>query len=256
MKKDNKFEIHVIIIIIVFSLILLGLYYLYSTYAKRNTYILYLNKNTVLRCLSRKCTDVSSNIDEYNNKAFDTYIDGAYKGKNIIYYNSFNDKVYVFDNDNNSIYKDNTLSLLGISGTVNVSPIPYEKEEITASELSDIKEVSNINFDINSSLSKIKVSLDFDGDSIFETLYFVNNINLEEENYFSLILYKDDKYRVIRKEESNNKFELYSYNIENIINVYDDNKIELILSKTDMNDNSCLSLYRLIGKKFKTRSNC
>ena len=100
-KKNNKFEVTIIFIVIVFSIIMYGLYLVVNEYYKKYAFTLITSPLTILECKKWDCTDETSEVSKYNNKEYNTNIDGKDIGKNTMYYDSFQKRFYIFD------YKDN-----------------------------------------------------------------------------------------------------------------------------------------------------
>ena len=96
-KKNNKFEVTIIFIVIVFSIIMYGLYLVVNEYYKKYAFTLITSPLTILECKKWDCTDKTSEVSKYNNKEYNTNIDGKDIGKNTMYYDSFQKRFYIFD---------------------------------------------------------------------------------------------------------------------------------------------------------------
>ena len=108
-KKNNKFEVTIIFIVIVFSIIMYGLYLVVNEYYKKYAFTLITSPLTILECKKWDCTDKTSEVSKYNNKEYNTNIDGKDIGKNTMYYDSFQKRFYIFDYKDNSIKYNNCL---------------------------------------------------------------------------------------------------------------------------------------------------
>ena len=75
-KKNNKFEVTIIFIVIVFSIIMYGLYLVVNEYYKKYAFTLITSPLTILECKKWDCTDKTSEVSKYNNKEYNTNIDG------------------------------------------------------------------------------------------------------------------------------------------------------------------------------------
>ena len=117
--KKRPFETIVIIFMILFSIIIFGIFLLVQVYNKNNSYTLILKPLDVIECTKWKCKSESKNFKEYNNKQYEISLDGNYMGLNDLFYNTRNNKFYVFNQYNDNIYEDN--NLLASKGKVKVS---------------------------------------------------------------------------------------------------------------------------------------
>ena len=97
-KKNNKFEVTIIFIVIVFSIIMYGLYLVVNEYYKKYAFTLITSPLTILECKKWDCTDKTSEVSKYNNKEYNTNIDGKDIGKNTMYYDSFQKRFYMYNN--------------------------------------------------------------------------------------------------------------------------------------------------------------
>ena len=101
--KNKKFEYFIIIGILVFSLIVLGIYLIFSSIKKNGIYSIFVNKSYI-ECYRWKCENKDF-IGNYEGE-YKVYIGGNNYGVNKVKYNLGNNKLYIFDSLNNSIYKD------------------------------------------------------------------------------------------------------------------------------------------------------
>lgn len=251
MRKKYGFEIGVIIALLVLSLILYGFYLIYDTYKTSKSYTLFIEPLTIIDCFNYKCENVTEHLENYNNTDYKTYIDGKYVGINKVYYNSVDRGFYIFDDNNNNIYKNKT-SMFAYSGKPNISQYNIVSNEITQSEINEIEKI--LDYSINNSK---KISMDFNNDGINENLYIVNNKIMYEDSIKgkqTLIYNYKNKYIILDEEE-------YGYfidsEINNIIDVFDDGKLEFIYTKTYFDQiGSCNILFRLKGNKFVKANEC
>ena len=116
--KRNGFEIGVLVFMIVFSLILFGMYLLYEVYISSHSFTILVNPFSVLECKKWDCKNVSSNLDEFNNKKFNVFIDGKNVGINSVYYNQVSKKFYVFNADNENLFKSGKLFIHDVNSKI------------------------------------------------------------------------------------------------------------------------------------------
>ena len=258
--KNKKFEWLVIIIIVVVSCIIFGIYLLYNQYKNNHEFILFTKPFNILECFNYKCENVS-NKDEYNDKEYDTYINSEYKGLTKLYFNQNNDKYYAFNSSNENIF-DNTLDsddtkyyLLGVSGKINVVAKPVVNEAMTQNDFYNLSKLINMDLEYYDYVPLYKHIADFDGDGINETIYHHNFI--DNDKYYSFIAIEDDgKYKIIEFNSYNNSKTYQRISIEDVIDVYNDGELEFIAIKRNGNDNFCSQLYYLKGNKFVTNTKC
>ena len=252
MKKDNKFEIGIVVGLVILTIILLGIYAIIEIINKRNSYTLFVFPYTVLECTKWKCEDKSVNIGEYNSNKYITYIDGEYTGINKVLYNNKNIKMYVFDDNNKNIFKDKNY-LLAYKGNPTIKQYSF-----TINDLNDSSIISKLSDVSKMSLNQIKyIKYDFDGDSENEYLY-ISNSGFTASKYYNLMVYRDeDRYQVIENETVDDFTDNSLLSITNLVDIFDDNKIEFIVTKEYYDQKGyCNVLYRLKGKKFVPVNEC
>lgn len=250
-KKNNLFEMGIIIAMLVFSLLLFGIYLIFDLFSSKKDYILFLNPYTILKCEKWNCENVSDDLLKYNNKSYNIYFNNSYVGKKDLYYDQNEKKYYVFNEQNKNIY--NYERLLAFSGRASIKSINFNEEEISASDLEFIRDKFNDSLDY-SNVSKIV--LDFDDDSKIETLYLIN-----KENSFRAVAYLDNgRFKVldeINYKEVKDVYDIGTGYVSNVLDILDDNKLEFIYTITYFDDiGSCNIIYRLDGKKFIKVNEC
>lgn len=250
--KDKKFEVFIIISIIFISIVIYAFYLIYDKYKSNNSYTLFLSSTTILDCYKYKCNNVTDNIDDYNNKDYYTYIDNEYKGINNVYYNSNNDKLYIFDSLNNNINKDEYKRPFIYSGNVKINTLNYTKEEIS---LYDINLIQNkINYNISNYTYGYKISIDIDNDNNLEYIIVLSS----ETSYYSILSYIDNnKVYILENNKEEDYIDVPSINISYILDIYNDKKYEIVVTKTYYdNIGSCSTIYRLKRNKLKLMNEC
>ena len=90
--KDRKFEISIMIILFTFAVVVIGCYLIYGIILEKQSYTLFLKPYRVLECKKWNCEDVSNDVNKYNNKEYNTIVNGIDFGVNYIYYNKGSDK--------------------------------------------------------------------------------------------------------------------------------------------------------------------
>lgn len=248
--KNKKFEYFIIIGILVFSLIVLGIYLIFSSIKKNGTYSIFLNKSYI-ECYRWKCEnkDFTGNYEgEYK-----VYIGGNNYGVNKVKYNSGNNKLYIFDSLNNSIYKDLSKKVFIYNGKVSIKQYNFNLNSNVDNETINLIE-NNLDFTISNYKYAYEIDVDFDNDGKFEKLVAVTN----SETAFSVLAYiNDSKVQIIESYNNEDYTEVPSLYIENIIDIYEDGKLEFILNKSFYdNIGECSMLYRLKKNKFKATNVC
>lgn len=248
--KNKKFEYFIIIGILVFSLIVLGIYLIFSSIKKNGTYSIFLNKSYI-ECYRWKCEnkDFTGNYEgEYK-----VYIGGNNYGVNKVKYNSGNNKLYIFDSLNNSIYKDLSKKVFIYTGKTSIKQHNFNLISDVDNETINLIE-NNLDFTISNYKYAYEIDIDFDNDGKFEKLVAVTN----SETAFSVLAYiNDSKVQIIESYNNEDYTEVPSLYIENIIDIYEDGKLEFILNKSFYdNIGECSILYRLKNNKFKALNVC
>lgn len=257
--KDKKFEIGVIILMIVVPLVLLGVYLLIDLINKSKSYTLFLEPFSIIECKKWDCKDVSEKLTDYNNKEYNVYINGKLIGINDVYYNSANNKYYVF-NKNSS---DNVLNkgdvFMAYKGNADVRHIMFEVKEASYEDIYAILEKSKLKINFSDiGYSKV-IDYDFDDDGEIEKLITLGDSSIDvNEIYFSIMAYIDNgKVFIIDETKKEEMYEIMYNDVSNLLDIFNDSKIEFINRKV-YRDNLgyCNVVYRLKGKKFVPVNEC
>ncbi len=248
--KNKKFEYFIIIGILVFSLIVLGIYLIFSSIKKNGIYSIFVNKSYI-ECYRWKCENKDF-IGNYEGE-YKVYIGGNNYGVNKVKYNLGNNKLYIFDSLNNSIYKDLSKKVFIYNGKVSIKQYNFNLNSDVDNEIINLIE-DNIDFTISNYKYAYEIDIDFDNDGKFEKLVAVTN----SEAAFSVLAYiNDSKVQIIESYNNEDYTEVPSLYIENIIDIYEDGKLEFILNKSFYdNIGECSMLYRLKKNKFKASNVC
>lgn len=258
--KNKKFEISIMIGLIVISIIIYGFYLIFNLFSSSKSYTLFLKPYGILECKKWKCDEKSNKLNEYNNKEFNIVIDGVNIGKHKMYYNDITRKYYVFNENNDSLYKNG--NLFGYNGKVNISGVNYFSSELTTREINDLKSKNKIDFDNMDALYTEKVVLDFDNDGENESIYIISSGTDSPGAllYFDYVIYENDGkfYKLMEKTSKNNKLESIGHtSIASIMDIFDDGKLEIVLNTEYLiTGKSCSILYRLKGKNFVAVNKC
>ncbi len=254
MKKNNKFEIGIIISLIILTIILFGIYLIIEIINKKNSYTLFMYPYQILECTKWKCEDNSKNISKYNSNTYKTYIEGEYKGENKVLYNDKTSKMYVFDNKNNNIFKDKTF-LLAYNGYPSITQLNTTLRDLEDYDI--VNKLSEIS-DIKLKKNQIKyINYDFDNDGKNEYLY-IGNSGFIESPFFNLIVYRNDnKYYLIESKKVKTYIDNSYIIFNNLIDIFEDGKIEFTVTKQYYDQKGyCNIIYRLKGKKFVPINEC
>ncbi len=254
--KNRTFEVGIVILLIVVSLILFGIYLIVDLINANNTYTMFLKPYTILQCTKWDCKNVSDKLLEYNNKSYNIFFDGRKIGMFDLYYESREGKYYVFDTASNNMYDGERL--FAYSGKATLVQKDYQiNTDIDDEEINDLDEL--IDNDLSDSYIS-KIELDFDNDGKLESLYQINkdsNLDDDSEERYSILIYKDNKYKIITSSGTGwDKASGFSY-VSNILDIFDDGKLEFIHT-TSFYDNlgACNVIYRLKGKEFVAINEC
>ncbi len=258
--KKNKFEISVLVGLIVFSLIIYGFYLVYNLYLNSKSYTLFLKPYGVLECKKWKCDEVSNKLSNYNNKEYNIVVDGDNIGKYDLYYNDVTRKYYVFNKNNDNVYDNG--NLFGYNGKANISGVKYSNNSLTTREINDLKSKNKIDFDNMDALYTEKVVLDFDNDGKSESIYIMSSgtDSPGASLYFDYVLYEDNGkfYKIIGNTSENSELESIGHSsIASIMDIFNDGKLELVLNTEYLiTGKTCSVLYRLKGKNFVAVNKC
>ena len=101
------------------------------------------------------------------------------------------------------------------------------------------------------------LSLDFDNDGNNESLYFINS-GFMTDKFFNILVYKNNKkYNILSEEYPEELLESAFIRVSNVIDIFNDNKIEFILTKEYYDQvGHCNILYRLKNNKFVEANEC
>lgn len=254
MKKNKNFEVIAIISIVLLTLLFIFIYKIIDISNKKNSYTIIFNPYSILECSKWNCMDSSSKLDEYNNKEYEILVNGVSLGKNKVFYNDRNSKLYVFDKDMKNIY-DGIDNILIYNGNINISQYNYELNEISDYRiLKKLKDITKLDI----SLDQVKyISYDLDNDNSNEIIYIINSGFSTTPLFNALVYNKNNKYKLIVKEENTDVLKHSILSINNLIDIYNDNKIEIVISKTYYDQiGTCNQIYRLKNNKYKSINKC
>ncbi len=167
-------------------------------------------------------------------------------------------KWHFFDKDYNSIPTDDFK--FAYTGMNDVKPTDYEIQTYDSGDDDVIKEVAKV-YD-NNSLNNyrgtlLKVSLDFDGDGVIETIYRFTNFKLDIMDYevkAYLVLVRNNRVVNVINSSDGDVFE-----IMDVIDLDSDGKDEIIIGK-DVVDvptfYSCYQIYKIESNELQLYQDC
>lgn len=258
--KDRKFEVSIMIILFTFTVVVIGCYMIYNIIISKQTYTLFLKPYKVLECKKWNCEDVTEDSIKYNNKEYNVVINGEDIGVNSLYYNKANDKYYVFNKNNENLYKDG--NLFGYTGKISISSPSYKVEQISSNDYSDIKNKLKIDFNEDYIIDNGKISLDFDGDGKNETLYyFYTGLDVGGlDMFFEYVIFGSNSkfYKILGNSSNETNIDNVGIStITNVLDIFDDGSLEFVLSsRYGMTGRTCDVVYRLKGSKFVPVNEC
>lgn len=256
--KNRRFEIMIIVFMVIFALILFGISLIFNFIEERNSYTMIISPFSIFDCKKYECTNVSDKIEEYNNKEYNIFINNIDKGNNKLFYNVANNTFHIYDVFNNNIYNDINYSLFANSGNARIINIDYNMENMNENEI--LKVLSEANIDNNGEeVFGQKIVLDMDDDTKEESLYIVHNSGYDNrKEYFSIFAYENEgTISIIDKQINDSTFGLYINRITNIIDIFNDGKYEFINTKLNCDETEyCNVIYRVKGKKVEAINEC
>lgn len=196
----------------------------------------------------------------YNWKWYDVYNDKGYAGKYKI--RQYNGVWYTYNKNNEYIKVDSPI--FAVKSNKKYSVPKYEFQNLNNDDLTELKTIMKDD-EINdfSLLDAQKIVFDFDDDSEKESLYIVSNYydDLTSNKKFSIVYYKDNnKISILEKDVKLRKesYDSYTYNLGHLIDIKDDKKIELIISKECFNNvcDDCYEMFKLKFGKYKKIKTC
>ncbi len=183
--------------------------------------------------IDKKWTNIKNTSGVFDKYNFNVYVDKKYQGKYEMKY--FNNIWYYFDKENDSHKFDG--DIISLAGDRNIDFVNVTIEEVIDSDLENInsalKEKSVNIIDLDKYPVKEKISYDFDGDGVEETVYSINNIasSISEGSVFTAVLYhKNDENKIVIYDDvkKQNEDDLFTYHLNYVVNV--NKKNNLILS--------------------------
>ena len=189
--------------------------------------------DNVLGYVDKKWYNIRNNSVIFDDYKFELFNNNEDEGKFELRY--FNSSWYYFDTARDSHKFDG--NIIAFAGDRKISLESIQKEDITDSDLNNINDALK---DIDSLISSVdelstleKIEFDFNNDGAKETVYSINNINIDSnsDNYFTAIIYSDSNNNsllVYSSEDEENKDDIYIYSLDYVINV--NNEYHLILT--------------------------
>lgn len=246
------------IIIIIIMLIYLLLMYVFigkKNLDEQDTYrYLVIDYNTKFKYNNFKW----SSFDDMNEINSTKY--RVYQGKKIFgdYNLLFNDKWYLFDDNNNSIRFED--ELFAYRGDDKIKFIDYNIEDIDVTDSDIINEaIKQINIDnYDGFVSGKKIKLDYDGDRHEEKFYIIEG-KTDSKVFAVAFFYDKDKISIIDSDILTNQEELLLkiYNFHSIIDIGLDNKYEVIISQSTFSEHIPYCHYMIYkGRGVSTVTSC
>lgn len=245
-----------IIVLLIFAFVLLFAYKDNEHDFEINEAFISIDNNNFIEVKNDEWKYVSSDdLLDFEWQKFNIYSGKSFLGN---FYIQFNERWYIFDDDNNSIKYDDVLFM--IRGT-EVQFYDFDFQNISDNEYDDIINLLddlNISYDENN-LNCQKIYIDADGDGSDELLFTVNNTSYEEENgdLFSLIyLLKDSKKYFLEKsvQDSDSYYKMPYYDVSYIANIGNSDSYKFIIYKSyfSSTDEKCYSVYEFKDDKLTT----
>ena len=250
-KNDGSIK-KVFLIIPMFVLTLLIVLFSMAIFKSDSVNYIIVNETLILKGHGLNWNKVS----EFNNKILDSnftvYSSGKITNDVIL---SYNDGIFYYMNNQ---YEDLQLKNVEYACNYNCKikfgnyDFDYLNDNDT-SYLEDLLDVSDVSSFMNQSA---KISYDFDSDGVVETVYTVTNASLEytgEEQKSLLFVVKNNKVLQVLDNDYPNYF------VRSVLDLDNDGKYELIVSKGDLDIStfdSCYQIYTLQHGKFERIMDC
>lgn len=251
--KTKKRYIKIIIIMILLSIIFLLTIGLKLIEKENEIDLIVLDNNVILKKENNKWSSIKqeSELKKYNWNMLHIFVDNKYLGKYNIY---FNEKFYLFDKDRNAVnYNGDLIAFSNNSYKL----VNFTTSDITNNYYVD-KILSDYKLDNTSLTSQYYIDLDIDNDNINEQIFVVSNKfpidNVTQNTYFSFIFLVDKKEIIMiykNIEQTDDSYSGCKPYINNILDINDDNKYEIILNCAHYSTGQIDSLmYEYKRKKF------
>ncbi|MBR4619289.1 MAG: hypothetical protein IKO49_08295 [Bacilli bacterium] len=196
---DEKVGIYIILVMILIVLTVFLLYVFGILGKEKPSANIIVDNSIMFKYSKKKWEEVDSeNYSDYNWNKYIVYEQGKKKGKYSVFNND--SKFYVFLESSSSRTPINVVGdSIYIGGKINTQFFPFEREDVSSSDLKYIRKVLdsyNISrSDQNKYTYRYKIIYDFDGDNENEEMFIVSNLFSEDEdvnNSFSVIFVRDN----------------------------------------------------------------
>ncbi len=229
--KSNK----VIVVLIAFLVIFAFLFYwlVGRERVERNNYqLVMITENEVTWNCYGSSWEKKTNINDYNWKKMDVFIDGKYSGKYYIYHD---DQWYLYDDNKEAV--DINGNFLAIESNFDVNAVSFEMSEIEDNEYV-VEELENKGLSTGSQLTvNDETKVDIDNDGKEETLYVISNtfpIDFDTDFSFSYVfMEKDGQIYDVFSNESDNMYTAVRPFINAIIDTNNDGIYEILISTAE-----------------------
>ena len=253
--RDNGISLSkILMFFLVLFLIIFGLYFLISD--MNNNDFLIVNENLILTKSGSKWKQIDT-LD-------DNILDKTYHVRTLD--NDYDDVIVSYDADSNSWYymnknyNDLNLKKVQLAYTKKFKGVKRADYDVSYYDESDDDILSDVLKDKaidDFKKSVVKRSFDIDGDGTLETIYTLTNESLVEspgKKYSYIFLVKGDSLVKMLDDDTSTP-----YIVRNIIDIDNDGKYEVIVSKGDVDVstfNSCYQIYKINGDKVKRIMDC
>lgn len=257
--KKSYYVIFLIILMLYFGIIFVFFREDFTKKEKKKEEYIYFSYNNFWKYNGLEFINVSTN--KIGEKKFYTYENGIYKGK----YNLgiYENELYLFNDQNNKIdYQEEILAFSNSKHQV----YPLKTAQILDTDYAIIQRYfQSIDLDSTSLNPEYiqKYLLDLNHDEKLEEIYRIDNIfeeNKKEKGYSLIFIHDNGKiYEIIKEIKTNEKSfsDGYSYGINNIADLDNDNKTDFIISKAKYGASKiCYLVVQKIKKEYKITKEC
>lgn len=252
-KKNFKWIVLAIVLIVVYILFAVGVND--SQTRGSNEYLL-IGNNLIWHEKDNKWyqeTEVTDNL--LDQKFTMAYVNDSKVSVDNLQY--VDQKWYFFDKDYKEISNDDFR--VAYSGNLDITLGNYTTEYYSSSDDKYIEEVANPESEEQFQVyrdSLRKVLYDFDDDGVYEILYMISSVSLSVEDYdFNSYMFLVKNNKIVQKIEGG----IDPYRLEEILDIDNDGKFELVISKGILNNptfDACYQIYEISDGKFHLVQDC
>ena len=245
--KNNRFEITIIISLLVVSVIIFFLYQLFDLIFNKDKFIIITNPINVISCKKGECNS-ETNYKGYASSKYYLYINDEIIENTKFKYNEGLRELSVYSKSEEEVasYSDRFM----LSNSKKLRFYDFDEETMNDSEIRRL--AGNYEYPVYAN----KIVLDLDNDGNYETLYFMKVHN--QEGIYSTVAFESLGYiEKIEEDKAKDDYKAKTLFISGIIDVNNDGVLELIITKVGYDNTShCTMLYKLENSSYIPMNEC